>query len=94
VLAIVTSAVPKATLFAIFSGLAKGLSAQKLAPFIGNMHTALWVLTATSLLGAVVCMLRPAHVASVRPAPDPVASPIATASDPVVATAADPLVTS
>jgi MFS family permease len=62
VLAIVTSAVPKATLFAIFSGLAKGLSAQKLAPFIGNMHTALWVLTATSLLGAVVCMLRPSHV--------------------------------
>jgi EmrB/QacA subfamily drug resistance transporter len=93
VLAIVTSAVPKATLFAIFSGLAKGLSAQKLAPFIGNMHTALWVLTATSLLGAVVCMLRPAHVASVRLAPDPVANPVATASDPV-ATATDPLVTS
>ncbi len=30
VLAIVTSAVPQATLFAVFSGLAKGLSAQKL----------------------------------------------------------------
>ena len=52
VLAIVTSAVPKATLFAVFSGLAKGLSAQKLAPFITNMHTALWVLAATSLVGA------------------------------------------
>jgi len=64
VLAIVTSAVPKATLFAIFSGLAKGLSAQKLAPFIANMHTALWVLTATSLLGAVVCMLRPNHASA------------------------------
>jgi EmrB/QacA subfamily drug resistance transporter len=62
VLAIVTSAVPKATLFAVFSGLAKGLSAQKLAPFITNMHTALWVLTAVSLLGAVVCLLRPSHV--------------------------------
>jgi len=47
VLAIVTSAVPKATLFKIFSGLAKGLSDQKLAPFITNMHTALWVLAAT-----------------------------------------------
>jgi EmrB/QacA subfamily drug resistance transporter len=62
VLAIVTSAVPKATLFAVFSGLAKGLSAQKLAPFIANMHTALWVLAAVSFLGMFVCLLRPAHV--------------------------------
>jgi EmrB/QacA subfamily drug resistance transporter len=62
VLAIVTSAVPKSTLFAIFSGLAKGLSAAKLAPFIANMHIALWVLTATSVLGAVVCLMRPRHV--------------------------------
>ncbi len=61
VLAIVTSAIPKATLFAIFSGLAQGLSAQKLAPFIENMHVALWVLAATSLLGAGVCLLRPSH---------------------------------
>jgi MFS family permease len=61
VLAIVTSAVPKATLFAIFSGLAKGLSAEKLAPFIDNMHVALWVLTATSIVGAAVCLLRPSH---------------------------------
>ena len=59
VLAIVTSAVPKATLFAVFSGLAKGLSAEKLAPFIANMHIALWVLAAVSLLGAFVCLLRP-----------------------------------
>jgi EmrB/QacA subfamily drug resistance transporter len=62
VLAIVTSAIPKPTLFAIFSGLSKGLTAQKLAPFITNMHIALWVLAATSLLGAVVCMMRPRHV--------------------------------
>jgi hypothetical protein len=61
VLAIVTSAVPKATLFAVFSGLAKGLSAQKLAPFIANMHSALWVLAAVSLLGTFVCLLRPSH---------------------------------
>jgi hypothetical protein len=26
------------------------------------MHTALWVLAATSVVGAVVCLLRPAHV--------------------------------
>jgi EmrB/QacA subfamily drug resistance transporter len=61
VLAIVTSAVPKATLFAVFSGLAKGLSEQRLAPFIANMHVALWVLAATSVVGAGVCLLRPRH---------------------------------
>ena len=59
VLAVVTSAVPKATLFAVFSGLTRGLSTQKLDPFISNMHIALWVLVATSLIGAVVCLLRP-----------------------------------
>ncbi|MBA3806858.1 MAG: MFS transporter [Solirubrobacterales bacterium] len=62
VMAVVTSAVPKGTLFAIFSGLAKGLSPEKLAPFIANMHVALWVLAAVSLLGTFVCLLRPAHV--------------------------------
>ncbi len=61
VLAIVTSAVPKSTLFAVFSGLAQGLSAEKLAPFIANMHVALWVLAATSLIGTGVCLLRPSH---------------------------------
>ncbi len=66
VLAIVTSAVPKPTLFAVFSGLAKGLSAQKLAPFIDNMHTALWVLAATSVVGAFVCLLRPRHAAAAQ----------------------------
>jgi EmrB/QacA subfamily drug resistance transporter len=62
VLAVVTAAVPKATLFKIFSGLAQGLSAHKLAPFIANMHVALWVLAGTSFVGAVVCLLRPRHV--------------------------------
>jgi EmrB/QacA subfamily drug resistance transporter len=66
VLAIVTSAVPKSTLFAVFSGLARGLSERKLDPFIANMHVALWVLAATSLLGAGVCLMRPRH-----PAPRP-----------------------
>jgi len=61
VLAVVTSAVPKATLFAVFSGLTKGLSAQKLDPFIANMHVALWVLAGTSFVGALVCLLRPRH---------------------------------
>ena len=66
VLAIVTSAVPKATLLAVFSGLAKGLSAHKLAPFIANMHVALWVLAATSLVGSGVCLLRPRQARTAR----------------------------
>jgi MFS family permease len=61
VIAVVTAAVAKPVLFRIFSGLAKGLSDAKLEPFIHNMHTALWVLAATSLLGAVVSLLRPGH---------------------------------
>jgi EmrB/QacA subfamily drug resistance transporter len=68
VLAIITSAVPKATLFAVFSGLTKGLSEAKLAPFIANMHVALWVLAATSLLGAFVCLLRPSHMSEAESA--------------------------
>jgi EmrB/QacA subfamily drug resistance transporter len=59
VLAIVTSSVPKETLFAIFSGVATGLSEAKLDPFVSNMHTALWVLAATSVLGAIVSLMRP-----------------------------------
>jgi EmrB/QacA subfamily drug resistance transporter len=59
VLAIVTSAVPKIVLFKIFSGVTTGLDPAKLAPFIHNMHTALWVLAATSVVGAFVSLLRP-----------------------------------
>jgi EmrB/QacA subfamily drug resistance transporter len=62
VMAIVAASIPKDILFKIFSGLAKGLSDQQLAPFIHNMHTALWVLAAVSLLGAGVSLMRPAHV--------------------------------
>ena len=62
VLAIVTAAVPQTVLFEIFSGLSSGLSEANLAPFIHNLHTALWVLAATSVVGAGVSLLRPAHV--------------------------------
>jgi EmrB/QacA subfamily drug resistance transporter len=62
VLAIVTAAIPKATLFRIFSGLAHGLSDAKLAPFIHNMHLALWLLAGSALIGALVSLMRPAHV--------------------------------
>jgi hypothetical protein len=53
--------VPKPVLFKIFSGLANGLSEAKLEPFISNMHTALWVLAITSVVGAGVSLLRPRH---------------------------------
>ena len=61
VLAIVTSSIPKSTLFAVFSGVTSGLAAARLEPFVANMHTALWVLVATSVVGAFVCLLRPSH---------------------------------
>jgi EmrB/QacA subfamily drug resistance transporter len=61
VIAIITAAVPKPVLLKIFSGLAQGLSDAKLEPFIHNMHTALWVLAATSVVGAGVSLLRPRH---------------------------------
>ena len=59
VMAIVTAAVPKSVLLAIFSGVTTGLSQARLDPFIHNMHTALWVLAATSVVGAFVSLLRP-----------------------------------
>jgi EmrB/QacA subfamily drug resistance transporter len=65
VLAIITAAVPKPVLFQIFSGITTGLSDRTLAPFVHNMHVALWVLAATSMLGAGVSLLRPPH----RPEP-------------------------
>jgi EmrB/QacA subfamily drug resistance transporter len=64
VLAVVTSAVPKAILFRIFSGLAHGLSDAQLAPFIHNMHVALWVLAGSALIGTFVSLMRPPHAAT------------------------------
>jgi EmrB/QacA subfamily drug resistance transporter len=59
VLAVVTSAVPTNVLFKVFSGLAQHISNAQLAPFIGNMHTALWTLAAVSVVGAFVAAARP-----------------------------------
>ncbi|MEA2171545.1 MAG: hypothetical protein QOF76_4845 [Solirubrobacteraceae bacterium] len=69
VMAVVTNAIPQQVLFKIFSGISSGLSAENLAPFIHNMHTALWVLAATSLIGAAVCLMRPSH--QMEPVPVP-----------------------
>ena len=63
VLAIVTAAVPTTVLLSIFSGVTSGLSDAALAPFIHNMHVALWVLAATSVVGAIVSLMRPRHAA-------------------------------
>jgi MFS family permease len=78
VLAVVTSSVPKHTLFAVFSGLAKHISNAQLVPFISNMHTALWCLTGFSLIGAVVASARPKHVATAKqPVPAESEAPVA-----------------
>ena len=69
VMAIVTAAVPQDVLLQIFSGVTSGLSEARLDPFIANMHVALWVLAATSLVGAGVSLLRPA---ARRAVPEPV----------------------
>ncbi|MBV8987314.1 MAG: MFS transporter [Solirubrobacterales bacterium] len=61
VLAVVTNSVPKSVLFSVFSGLAHHISTAELAPFISNMHTALWCLAVVSLLGAFVAAARPSH---------------------------------
>jgi EmrB/QacA subfamily drug resistance transporter len=65
-LAIVTSAVPKEVLLSIFSGLTTGLSTTALDPFIHNLHVAMWVLAASSLLGAGVSLMRPRAQARVH----------------------------
>jgi EmrB/QacA subfamily drug resistance transporter len=66
VLAIVTAAVPTKVLLSIFSGVSSGLSDADLAPFIHNMHVALWVLAATAILGAGVSLLRPTREAQAQ----------------------------
>jgi EmrB/QacA subfamily drug resistance transporter len=65
-LAIVTAAVPTSTLLSIFSGVTTGVSEETLSPFIHNLHIAMWVLAGTSLLGAVVSLLRPSSSAKVH----------------------------
>jgi MFS family permease len=73
VLAVVTSSVPKHVLFSVFSGLGN-LSNAELTPFIANMHTALWCLSAVSLLGAFVAAARPKGVDSASETGQPSAS--------------------
>ncbi len=69
VLAVVTSSVPKTVLFQVFSGLANHISNAELTPFLANMHTALWCLSAVSVLGAFVAAARPSHSEASSTAP-------------------------
>jgi EmrB/QacA subfamily drug resistance transporter len=66
VMAIITAAVPQSVLFNVFSGLGARITDVQLVPFMANMHTALWCLTAVSVLGAVVSFARPKHVETVE----------------------------
>jgi EmrB/QacA subfamily drug resistance transporter len=75
VLAVVTSAVPKNVLFSVFSGLANHISTAQLTPFISNMHTALWCLTAVSIVGAGISAARPKHAAFSAPQEETEAQP-------------------
>jgi EmrB/QacA subfamily drug resistance transporter len=74
-LAIVTNGIPKETLLSIFSGVSTGLSAEKLDPFIHNLHVAMWVLAATSIAGAAVALMRPKTSAGGAGAAAPVTQP-------------------
>ncbi|MHB1836323.1 MAG: MFS transporter [Solirubrobacteraceae bacterium] len=71
VMAVITSAVPMHVLFAVFSGLANHISTAQLQPFVTNMHTALWCLTAVSIAGAVISAARPKDVSKRSPAAEP-----------------------
>jgi len=82
VMAVVTSAVPQKTLFNVFSGLGARISNKQLVPFLDNVHTALWCLTAVAVVGAVISLVRPKH-GYVEDAQEPVAAE--PASEPVAA---------
>jgi hypothetical protein len=69
VLAVITAAVPEHVLLSVFSGLAKHISTAQLAPFIANMHTALWCLCAVSIVGAAISAARPKEIGATADAP-------------------------
>ena len=69
VLAVVTSSVPKTVLFEVFSGLANHISNTQLVPFMSNMHTALWCLTASRCSAPSISAARRAHLSAERGPP-------------------------
>ena len=61
VMAVVTSGINRTVLFSIFSGLGTRVSSAQMAPFLSNMHLALWAMVAFSIVGAGVSFARPKH---------------------------------
>jgi EmrB/QacA subfamily drug resistance transporter len=62
VMAVVTSGIKPTVLFRIFSGLGTRIGSARMAPFLSNMHLALWAMVAFSVVGAAVSFARPKHV--------------------------------
>ena len=80
VLAIVTAAVPKdGAVQDLLRACLRASARRELDPFIANMHTALWVLAATSLVGAGVSLLRPRHQRDEVDEPVPTAEAVSSA---------------
>jgi MFS family permease len=84
VMAVVTSGINRNVLFNIFSGLGKRITTSQMAPFLSNMHLALWCMTGFSIIGAVVSFARPKHVANqseevAAPAAEPAPTEVAAA---------------
>ncbi|WP_249009212.1 MFS transporter [Conexibacter sp. DBS9H8] len=79
VMAVVTASVPKQTLYNVFSGLGARISTAQLAPFLANLHLALWCLCGVSVLGAIVAFSRPKHVSPAAAEPElvPESEPVA-----------------
>ncbi len=71
VMAVVTSGIPPTVLFSIFSGLGTRISSGQLAPFLSNMHLALWCMAGLSVLGAAVSFARPKHTGNNAEEPAP-----------------------
>ncbi|MGH2835494.1 MAG: MFS transporter [Solirubrobacteraceae bacterium] len=61
VMAVVTSGIKPTVLFSIFSGLGTRITASQMAPFLSNMHLALWAMVGFSIVGAIVSFARPKH---------------------------------
>ena len=62
VMAVVTTGIKPTVLYRIFSGLGTRISSAHLAPFLSNMHLALWCMAGLSVIGALVSFARPKHV--------------------------------
>jgi MFS family permease len=92
VMAVVTSGIQPTVLFRIFSGLGTRISSSQLAPFLSNMHFALWCMAGLSVVGAAVSLARPKYVGQSRESGSPAGpAPGALDAAPVTAAHGDPV---